>query len=211
MRPRRRLLPGAWRRVAWVVAPVCLAVAAGLGVLYSGRDGPGALDRIADAALRTGSPDWRGPLWAVVDLGDPLFVAAALGLVAAVAVAGARWEALPLIVVAPVLTAGLTGFVLQPGIGRLLNGGWAYPSGHTATIASLAAVLLVLLAGARRPASAGVRLALAGAGFAVTGAVAGALVALELHYVTDTVGAACLAVGVALVVALASDALAVPE
>lgn len=193
-----------------VVAPLCLAVTAGLGGLYAGRDGPGALDRVAEVVLRTGSPGWEGPLWVLVNLGDPLVVGAGLAGLAAVAVAGARWEALPLIIVAPAVTAGLTAFVLQPGIGRILNGGWAYPSGHTATIASLAAVLLVLAAGARRV-SGGVRLAVAGAGFVITGVVAGALVALDLHYLTDTLGAGFLALGVALGVALASDALARPE
>lgn len=101
----------------------------------------------------------------------------------------------PLTIVALVLILVAVLVLLKRLVGRRLDGGLAYPSGHTTAVLSVALVVVVALCGpARRPSWPRVIGAVAALG--VAGAVGVALVVAEFHYPTDVVGGA----GVATVV-----------
>jgi membrane-associated phospholipid phosphatase len=85
-------------------------------------------------------------------------------------------------------------------------GALSFPSGTEARVFAVAAVFAVLMADPVRPRiPAAVRLALAVAVLLAAVAVAVALVGLDQHYFTDTVGGAAVGTAVALATALVVD------
>lgn len=195
------------RRWAWAVMTVSALVGWFLGVAYVGTEGPGRLDAVVDPALAVDSPTWRRVLWTTVVLGEPLVMVALAGAMAVGSLVARRVSAAVLAVVGPGLAAALA-YVLQPVVGRTLDGIDAYPSGHTVTAAAIATVALVLVIGARRRRFALPRAAMIALITAVPVTVAGSLVALRLHYTTDVIGGACISVAVVLAVALTLDTIA---
>lgn len=202
---RRRLLPGTWRPAALAVVVVGVAVAVALGLAGHESAVPGRIDAVVDPALAVDGPAGRRLLWLVVLLGDPLVSAVLVVVIALVAALVRRWPAVVLAVAGPALAAALTEFVLKPGVGRTLDGTLAFPSGHTTTSAAVASVLVVLLVSARWPRRSWVRLLLAGGVMILAAGVAVSLVALGLHYTTDTIGGVAVSTAVVLGVALVSD------
>jgi len=75
----------------------------------------------------------------------------------------------------------------------------SYPSGHTATMFALAAVLVVLLHA--RPG----RIVIPGAACALGGVVAVGVIGLRWHYFTDTVAGAAVGIGTVCGLALILD------
>ncbi|MGQ0837865.1 phosphatase PAP2 family protein [Actinokineospora sp.] len=111
-----------------------------------------------------------------------------------------------LAVLGPVVTAGLNTWVLKPIFGRTHDGYLAYPSGHTATLVSILAVVTLVVAADAPPGRRAVRTTVVAATALVLVAVAAsAIVGLRYHYVTDTIGALFWAVGAVVAVAAVID------
>lgn len=146
---------------------------------------------------------------AVVAIGSPVAVTI-LTVLMVVGLAVARWpRAAVLAALAAPVASALTELVLKPLVGRTRGGSLAYPSGHTTGIFAVATVVVVLLAavpaGRLRTRT---RLWAGGAAVAVAVAVATASVVVGDHYVTDTVGGACVAIATVLCLGVAIDAVA---
>lgn len=199
----RPLLPGAWRPAALAVAVLCASVTVVLGLVHHDATTPGRIDDVVDSALAVGEPTGRRLLWLVVLLGNPLVTIVFVAAIALVAAHVRRWPAVVLAAAGPALAAALTEFVLKPGVGRTLDGTLAFPSGHTTTSAAVASVLVVLLVDARWPQR--TRVLLAALVLVLAVGVATSLIALGLHYATDTVGGVAVSSAVVLAVALVVD------
>lgn len=199
--------PGA-RRVCVVLVVLAVGAAVALAVRYAGAATAGRLDsgliRVVDGVPEAFRLAVRPAVW----LGDPeLVVGCALG-VALVGLLTRRYRLAVVAVLGPMLTGGAV-LVLQPAIGRTLDGVDALPSGHTAGAVALA--LVVALAGTALPLGLPERWVFglaAVAVAAVSALVAFALVGNGLHYPTDTVAGLCTAVAGVLGAALATDLLA---
>jgi undecaprenyl-diphosphatase len=92
-------------------------------------------------------------------------------------------------------------------IGRTLDGGYSFPSGHTAGITAVASAagLLVVSVASGRPRAATLLAALGVLG--ATTAMTVALVANRLHFLTDTIAGAGTALAIVLGTAVAFDGL----
>lgn len=168
---------GAPFKIAAVLA--ALAVAA-LGVLHAGDTGPGPVDAWArDLVDGVGTP-WRQVALGVDFLGEPVGAALLVGALVLWCLARRRPRAAVLVVVGPGAAVAFTKLV-KPLTGRTIHDGHlSYPSGHTAFLAALAFVA-VLVAAAGPGAALGAALG--------AGAVMGwAQVVLGAHYPTDAVG-----------------------
>jgi len=187
----RRLVPPVARRpVAALVGAAALVVLV-LGARYA-RRGAGELDQRIGAktvAHLSGHP--RVVSW-LVSLGNPLSNVALVLILVAVLVLLRRPAAALLALAGPAVAAILTELVLKPLVGRRLDGGLAYPSGHTTAIFSVALVVVVALLGAASGPTLP-RVIGAAAALGVAGAAGVALVVTEFHYPTDVVGGACVA------------------
>jgi len=194
-----------WALLAAVLAALLLIL---LAVRYAGVAGAGPLESRWDVWLLGAAGTRRGALRGVVRLGDAPFMIAATCALAAASVALRRHRLAIVALVGPGLTL-LTTTVLQPVIGRTVNGGYALPSGHTAGITAVLTVgslLVIGLPGGRRGGIlAAVTVAL---GTLAGGATMGvALIANGLHVLTDTIAGFCAAVAIVLGTALSVDAL----
>jgi undecaprenyl-diphosphatase len=117
-----------------------------------------------------------------------------------------RWRGAVLAAVAVPAAAGLAELVLKPLVGRTLLGALSFPSGTEARVFAVAAVFAVLMADPVRPRiPAAVRLAAAVAVLLAAVAVGVAMVALNQHYFTDTLGGAAVGTAAALATALILD------
>ncbi|WP_330476517.1 phosphatase PAP2 family protein [Terrabacter sp. C0L_2] len=181
---------------------VALLLAVGLVLVTVGVVSGGALLMLDDRVLALTPGRGGGPRAAelvalgIVDLATPVLSVAVLCAVTfAVCLRTGRWT--PLVVAGPALVL-VSGSVLlgkavitrsAPDVPGMLGGDGSYPSGHTATAlvcAGVAAELLSRLQPARR------RLARAAAATWTT-LVAGALLWLHFHWLSDVVGSALLA------------------
>lgn len=177
-----------------VVAALVFTV---LAVRYAGDSMSGRLDGRLQAlvSLWTGDSErtWRDATL----IGNPLPVIVLATLLTGICLALRRWRIAILAIVGPGLT-GVATTLLKPAIGRTIDGGLAYPSGHTGGATSLGLVTALLVISLVRPGPrAGAALLAAGALVAGTG-MAIALVAGDIHYPTDTVGGFCTAVAMVL-------------
>jgi undecaprenyl-diphosphatase len=112
-----------------------------------------------------------------------------------------------LAVVGPGLT-GVCTTLLKPALGRTLEGGFAFPSGHTGGATSLGLVLALVVISLLRAGRGGGLAILAAGGLVVGGGVGAAMIASNLHYPTDTLGGFCTAVAVVCGAALVLDRMA---
>ena len=180
-----------------------------LGARYAHR-GAGEVDqRISGetAAHLSGHP--RLVSW-LVSLGNPLTILALVLMLVTALVLLKRPAAALLALLGPATAEMLTEMVLKPLVGRRLDGGLAYPSGHTTAIFSVALVVVVALLGpARGPSWPRVGGGLVALG--VAGAVGVSLVVSGNHYPTDVVGGAGVATVVIGGLALLIDRVAVGQ
>lgn len=155
------------------------------GAAVRRRDGPGAVDRAADAAVAHLSP---GVVRVLVLPTEP-YVVIVLAVVAVVLClrAGRRLEA-GLALAAPLLAILLNSFLVKPLYDRWKNDTLVYPSGHTV---SLVSVLTVLVLVTRRA------FVVVLSALALLAATAG-LVGMGYHYLTDVAGGTLFAVAVVL-------------
>ncbi|MFJ8233320.1 phosphatase PAP2 family protein [Streptomyces sp. NPDC094448] len=182
------MLPPPLRAVLGPVAALGALLVAVLGLLYAGRDRPGAVEEQIVSAVGGVQPPWRYAALATDFLAEP---AGAAVLVAA-AVTGClllrNLRAAVVFVVGTGLTVAATK-LLKPLVGRTINGEFlSYPSGHTAFLTAFAVMVALLAAGRLGLGrTAGTLLVLAAA-LAAGAAMGWAQVALNAHYPTDTLG-----------------------
>ncbi|OLT19291.1 hypothetical protein BJF78_11050 [Pseudonocardia sp. CNS-139] len=172
---------------------MCAVGLAGLAAAFAGVEGPVPFDTWADGIVIALFGDDRQVLRPLVRLGSPAWIPPFLVAIVLVSLALRR----PRVALANVLGLAVTAgavTVLQPTIGRLLETGYALPSGHTAGAVAFVAgtsLLAMSLAG-RWPVAVGAGTAAALAG---TAAVLGvSLVANGLHYTSDILAGVCTAI-----------------
>jgi len=164
---------------------------------YADDSSAGRLDRRVQRLVNDGPslPD------AVIVFGNPVTVVVLAVLLAGLALALGHRRLAVLAIVGPGLT-GVATTTLKPIIGRTIDGGFAFPSGHTGGATALGVVAALLLITVLRPATGTSALLLAAGALGSGGAMALALVADRIHYPTDTLGGFCVAVATVLTSAL---------
>ena len=204
--PVTPLLPDRARRPAAIAIACCAVVVAVLGVFAANRSRGNAVDRPVDSWLRHNLVSHHDVVHDVAYLGGgQLGVVLAAVLIVACLLAR-RVNGAILALVSFLVSIGLTEFVLKPLVHETINGSLTYPSGHTASVFTLTAVVGVLMLNPPLKRLRPLVRALLLAGLVVVScAVAIATIALNYHYFTDTVAGAALAVGVVLAGALAID------
>jgi undecaprenyl-diphosphatase len=199
----------AHRRTVGCVVAVAVAVTVALGVRYSGTHKPGRVDVAIDARLSHHLAARRGTLNSVIGLIDPISVAVICALMCLLFLFLGRRRLAILAILGPITTVGLVDLVLKPVFNRRFDGALSFPSGHTATAAAIALVIIVALLGPSRPPwPAAVRAGAAIAAAVGAGTIATALVGAGYHYATDTLGGLCLATACVLSLAWVIDAVA---
>jgi membrane-associated phospholipid phosphatase len=207
LRPARPLLTDSARAWAGVLLAGCVILVAVLGALFAHHTTADRFDRAVDSPVIT----WfahRQDLAGWLAFPGTTIPAVALTVVIVVAclLAGRLNGAVLAAVAVPVATV-LNEALIKPLVHRTYLGQVVYASGHTATIAALAATVTVLLL-APAPRSIGGRplrvLILAVAYLAGLAVVIG-VIGLRYHYLTDTVAGAAVGTGTVCGLALALD------
>ncbi|WP_147459938.1 phosphatase PAP2 family protein [Actinokineospora cianjurensis] len=138
----------------------------------------------------------------------PVALIGVIMLMAIVAHRVSRPRVALLAVFGPAVAVTFNAWVLKPVVGRELDGYLAYPSGHTTALVSILTVFTLVTAS---NAAQGRRLrattATAVVCLVLTGAAVSAIVGLRYHYLTDTVGGSCWAIGAVITVAAVLDLL----
>jgi membrane-associated phospholipid phosphatase len=202
------LLARAVRPLAAALVVICVAVTVFLGDRFVGQGRPGRLDMAVDHRIRAALGWHQGLLKAITAIGDPIPVIVMIAALAVACWATHRRRAAVLAAVAAPVAAALTEVLLKPLVGRTIQGGLSFPSGHTTGMFAVAGTCAVLLLGPGRPRiPAALRLLLTLAAYLMAAAVAVAMVGLGAHYFTDTVAGAAVGTAVVLVAALILDRL----
>lgn len=187
-----------------VIVVACAAVVIGLGLLFHHQRDGLPLDHAVYGLVYRNFVGERGLLQTMLVPTEPVLLVIVVALFVMLAVARRRPRIALLAVVGPLLAVGLNAVVFKPLVDRTINNGnLAYPSGHTTGLVAVLTVLVLATVTSRVPKSL-MSLVIVVA-LAITAVAATALVGLKYHYVTDTVGGACLAVATVLGVALAID------
>lgn len=189
-----------------VVGGLAALVLVTLGVVLAGSATATAPDRWLQAVVVGWWPDPGEGAYFIDYLGDPESVAKAALLLAAVCVAFGRRRLAVVALLSPVVT-GLVTTLGKLVVLRTIHGpdNLSYPSGHAGAIATLAAVLLLLVVDLLR-AGRGVGLVVFLVGtVGITAVMAVDQVAIDAHYPSDTLGGLCAAVAVVAGVALLVD------
>lgn len=200
------LLPASARRPAAVIALCCAAIVLVLAVLVAHSSGPDALDRAVDDWLKGQLGGHLRLLVLLMDPGEPVQSVMLTAVVAAACLAARRLQGAIFTIMSALLASGIAELVLKPLVHRTLGTFVVYPSGHTCRAFALGAIIVVLLLSPSRltlrPAA---KIALAALLFLGGCAVAVAVICLDLHYFTDTIGGAALGVGVVIATAFVLD------
>jgi len=211
--PGRPLIGGRARIAAWVLIGFAFTMFLALALRLHDTSEPTSFDNAFAAWLfgHTGTVAQHG----LLVLSEPGLTIGVVVLIALLAAVLRRWDVVAFAVVGPGAAVVLSTEILKPIVNRLLGHvadvttagfvpGYAFPSGHETALASATTVLGVLLL--RGPFD--VRTKAIGLGVTVVWTVAGAagLVRNGYHYVTDTIGGACVAIVVVLGTALVVDA-----
>jgi membrane-associated phospholipid phosphatase len=198
------LVPAPLRRPVTVVAGVAAVVFAVLAIRYAGTSAAGRIDIHVDEVI---DPVGSAHRWLVTHatvFGSPPFVVLFAFAVAALCLGLGRRRLAVLAVAGPGVT-GVATTLLKPALGRTIEGGFAFPSGHTGGATSLGLILALLVISLVRPGRTGGLAVLAIGALAAGGAVGSAMVASNAHYPTDAIGGFCTAVIVVLGLALLLD------
>ena len=207
-RPRRAarpLLDPAARGPAAATVIACVIITTALGLLLAGHSQAGRLDGFLDGHIdaRLGS---HPHLADVIYLGDPSWVVVICAVAVLACLLTRRWRGALLVAIAVPVAGGLTDHILKPLVDRTNYGALTYPSGHTAAVATMVVVAVVILTGpGRPPLSARLRGVLSAGLLALIPWVAVGLVIAHYHYFTDTIGGAGVGIAVALGTALGLD------
>jgi membrane-associated phospholipid phosphatase len=202
----RPLLRDARRTRAWPVLCTCVIVIATLGLLLREQAQPDRLDSVVDTAMVASFSGHQGVLpWLALPGSAIPLIAASIAIAVGCLIAG-RPNGVVLAVTAVPVTAFLDDTVLKHLVNRTHLGQLSFPSGHTASVMTLATVLGVLLHDpAQRTATRVARCALVVVACAVTALVAVGVIGLRWHYFTDTVGGVALGAGTVLALAFVID------
>lgn len=211
--PGHPLISGRGRIAAWVLIGFACTVFLALALALHDTSEPTSFDNAFAGWLyrHTGTTAQRG----LLVLSEPGLTIGVVVLIALLAALMRRWAIVAFAVVGPGSAVVLSTVILKPIVHRLFGHvddvttavfgpGYAFPSGHETGLASATTVLSVLLL--RGPLE--VRTKAIGLGVTVVWTVAGAagLVRNGYHFVTDTIGGACVAIVVVLGTALVVDA-----
>ena len=198
-------MSGAARTPTVILAAMSAAVTALIAAQVADHRQPGWLDKAVDDSIRLGREPHDRLLSIVAGLGGPLSVTVIAVIVAGACLLTRRYRGAFLVAVA-VPAIGLTDIGLKPVIDRTISGYLSYPSGHTMGAFSLATTIVVLLTGPLHPRlTRWVRVLLAIAAVLAACFVSYSLIVLRMHYFTDTVGGAALAIAMVLAIALIID------
>ncbi|WP_424185270.1 phosphatase PAP2 family protein [Actinokineospora sp. G85] len=203
---RHRLLPEGTGAAAAAVVAACYAVVLGLGLAVAGSTSAGPVDLALSRATGRLFAHLPGALTPLSYATRSVSIVVIVVVLVALALRAGRPRVAVLAVAGPVVTAALNTWALKPLFGRTHNDYLAYPSGHTGTMAAVLAVVVVVIVGNAPPG----RRALAALGGGTAAAVlivvaAGAIVGLDYHYPSDTVGAVFWATGTVVVLAWVVD------
>jgi membrane-associated phospholipid phosphatase len=204
----RPLLAGSARTWAIAVVIGCALLAAGLGVLFAGQARASWFDHSVDSPIistlgRHGLTSYR--LASPGTLGPAVLIS---GAIAVICLRFRRINGAVLALLAVPVSDGLDDAILKPLIGRTDLGQLTYPSGHTTAVFAMTttvAILLLVPPQQSRTRTLRVLLVLAALGIALI--VAAAVIALEWHYFTDTIGGAAVAIAVVTTLAIIIDQL----
>jgi membrane-associated phospholipid phosphatase len=204
--PPLPLLPASARRPAAILAVGCLVLVASLGVASAHQAHGFWIDQHVDSWVVLGLHLPLHALSLISRLGGVIEMTALTAALALACLAVRRVNGAVLAVVSVAVAAALTELVLKPLVHRTINGFLTYPSGHTTGLFALAAVIAVLLLSSPggRPRSA-LRIAAVAAAVVVACAVGVAMIGMDFHYFTDTVGGAAVGTGVVIGVAFLLD------
>ncbi len=200
------LIPPSGRRAAAVIAVCCAVVTAVFAVLAANRSAPDSLDRPVDSWLHGHFGADGHALSPLSNLGGSLDSLIVTVIIVLACLAVRRLSGAVLAAVSALAVAGLIEAVVKHLVHESLNGDLVYPSGHTASVFAAATVITVLLLNPprRRPRPA-VTIAVA-AILALVGCLVGAaMISLNYHYFTDTIGGAAFAITVVIAVTFLLD------
>jgi membrane-associated phospholipid phosphatase len=177
-----------------------------LAVLVAHTSGPDVLDRVVDDWLKGQLGGHPRVLILLMDPGEPMQSVILTALVAAACLAARRLQGAVLTIVSALLASGVAELVLKPLVHRTLGTFVVYPSGHTCRAFALATIIVVLLLSPpKRTIRPAVKIAVAALLFLGGCAVAVAVICLDFHYFTDTIGGAALGAGVVIATAFVLD------
>lgn len=204
----RPLLGGPARVRAITVVIGCALLVAALGILFADQSRASWLDHVVDSpiistlgvhgltAYRLASPGTLGPAVLIS------------GAIAVICLRFRRINGAVLALLAVPVSDGLDDGILKPLIGRTDLGQLTYPSGHTTAVFALATTVAILvLVPPQETRTRVLRVLLVLGSVAVALIVAVAVIALEWHYFTDTIGGAAVAIGVVCGLAIILDLL----
>ena len=200
------LLAASARPRAGVLLVGCVVIVAVLGAVFARQNTADRFDHAVDAPIIT----WfAGHQTLALWLAFPGTTIPAVTLTAALTLGclltGRRRGAVLAILAVPV-SAVITDGLLKPLVHRTYIGQVVYPSGHTATIAALAATATVLLLAPPRPEIARLlRVLILAVAYLVCVAVVIGVIAVRFHYFTDTVAGAAVGIGTVCGLALILD------
>jgi len=182
-------------------------VVAVLGVLSANRSSGDGVSRSVDSWLLDNLAPHHHIVLDVAYLGGgQMGILLAAVLVVACLVAR-RVNGALLALVGVVVSESLTEYVLKPLVHETIGTSLTYPSGHTASVFTLTAVVGVLMLNPpRHRPQPWARALLITVLVLISCAVGVATIALSFHYFTDIIGGVALAVGVVLAAAFPLDA-----
>jgi undecaprenyl-diphosphatase len=145
-------------------------------------------------------------LWLIIRLGNPVPIFAMAVLLASVSLVTRRPRLAILAFAGPGAT-GIATTVLQPLVGRTLEGVFSLPSGHTGVATAISTVAALVVIGSVRTRVVTVAAVAAAAVFAVATVMGIALIANGLHYPTDVIAGFCTALAIVLGLGLGLDSI----
>ena len=200
------LVPRRIRRSATALAVACALVLVALAARYRDTDAAGQLDAAAMSRIQDVLANHSQELWLIVRLGGPVPIFAMAVLLASVSLATGRPRLAVLAFAGPCVT-GVVTTVLQPLVGRTLEGDFALPSGHTGVATAISAVAALVVTGSVRTRLVTVAAVATAVVFAVGTVMGIALIANGQHYPTDVVAGFCTALAIVLGLALGLDSI----
>ena len=205
-RSSRPLLAASARPRTGVLVAGCAVLVAVLGVLFAHQSTPDGFDHAVDAPIVT----WfAGRPGLALRLAYPGTMIPAIVLSVVIAVAcliTRRFRGAVLAVAAVPAAVELCEVLVKPLVHRTYIGQVAYPSGHTAAIFALAAMVTVLLFVPPRPAMPRpLRILILAVAYLAAVAVVVGVIGVRFHYFTDTVAGAAVGIGTVCGLALVLD------
>ena len=201
----RPLLAAPARLWAGVLAASCLVLVAVLGVVFAHQTTADRLDHAIDSPVVTWLAGRQGLAGELASPGSLLPTVALSAAVVLACLLSGRINGAVLAAAAVPAAVGLNDGLVKHLVHRTYLGVLSYPSGHTATMFALAAMVTVLLI-PPRPAKAGpLRLLIPVAACVLGAVVAVGVIGLRWHYFTDTVAGAAVGIGTVCALALLLD------